>query len=388
MGEIRRFKFRYCLDCEREIRPACKAAGHPTERRERPTYWIRYYRNGVRIEESAETSSYEKARDLLRTREGAIAKGKPVTAESVRMKFDDAIKDVSADYTLNAKSSKPELERRITLHLTPYFGGRKLSSISTADLRAFTAKRLEAKASPGEINRELAIIRRAFRLAVKAERYYGRVPSFEMLDERDRVRTGFFDDKSIATVIANLKPAFHPVVRFAYVTGWRVQSEVLPLEWRQVDRDAKTVTLDPGTTKNKKGRVLDYSDHRELCDVLATLWAEHEAMPNKGLACPWVFHRNGKRIKTFRKSWATACEAAGLPGRILHDLRRSAVRNLVRAGVPDTVAMKITGHKTRSVFDRYDITSGADVREGLARLTQAPSVASVERASKQKKSFA
>jgi integrase len=330
-------------------------------------WWIRYYRDGRRIEEPA-GKNYDEARNLLKTREGAIAKGSPITSESVRLKFDDAVKDVIADYTVNGKESKPELERRITLHLTPYFGGRKLSSITTADLRAFTAKRLEAKASAGEINRELAIVRRAFRLAVKAERYYGRVPSFEMLDERDSIRAGFFDDKAITAVVAQLAPALQPIVRFAYVTGWRVQSEILPLEWRQVDRDARTVTLDPGTTKNKKGRVLDYSQHAELRELLEMLWTQHEALPNKGLACPWVFQRNGKRVKTFRKAWANACADAGHPGRLLHDLRRSAVRNLVRAGVPDTVAMKITGHKTRSVFDRYDITSGADVREALGRL--------------------
>ena len=343
-------------------------------------WWIRYYRDGRRIEESSGTSSYEEARTLLKTREGAIADGVPITSESVRLKFDDAVKDVISDYTINGKRSKAELERRVKLHLTPYFGGRKLSAITTSLLRLFTAHRLEAGASAGEINRELAIVRRAFNLAVESERYHGRVPSFEMLAE-DNVRTGFFDDQQIAAVTKQLAPALRPVVRFAYVTGWRVQSEILPLEWCRVDRKAHTVTLNPGTTKNKKGRVLDFSDHAELCELLETLWAEHEALPNKGLACPWVFHRHGRRIKTFRKAWANACKAAGYPGRLLHDMRRSAVRNLVRAGVPDTVAMKITGHKTRSVFDRYDITSAADVREGLGRLESAMGTVSGDRSS-------
>jgi hypothetical protein len=113
-------------------------------------------------------------------------------------------------------------------------GGRKLSPITTADLRAFTAQRLEAKASAAEINRELTIVRLAFRLAVKADRYYGRVPSFEMLTG-DHVRTWFFDDAMIKTVIEHLRPALRAVVRFAYIIGWRVQSEILPLEWREVD---------------------------------------------------------------------------------------------------------------------------------------------------------
>jgi len=330
-------------------------------------YQLRYYRNGQRIEESTKLTKYDDARDLLRDREGDISKGVPVTAASTKLTFDDATKDVVTDYTVNAKRSKGELDRRLKLHLRPYFGGRKLSSITTADLRAFTAKRLEAKAAPAEINRELAIVRRAFKLAVKADRYHGRVPSFPMLAEHN-VRSGFFDDQMIRAVLARLPEALRPVVVFAYATGWRVQSEILPLEWRHVDRATWTVRLDAGTTKNRRGRVVNVSDHPDLPPLLATLWAAHEALAKAGTICPFVFHRNGRRIKGFRGAWANACEAAGYPGRILHDLRRSAVRNLVRAGTPDTVAMKITGHLTRSVFDRYDITSEADVREGLGRL--------------------
>ena len=82
-------------------------------------YWIRYYRNGQRIEESAGTTKYDEARDLLRDREGDISKGVPITARSTRLTFDDAAKDVVADYTVNGKRSKRNLERRIALHLTP-----------------------------------------------------------------------------------------------------------------------------------------------------------------------------------------------------------------------------------------------------------------------------
>jgi integrase len=185
-----------------------------------------------------------------------------------------------------------------------------------------------------------------------------------MLDE-DNVRTGFFDDQTIDAFVAQLPAALRPVVRFAYITGWR-KSEVFGLEWRQVERKSWTIRLDPGTTKNRRGRTIDASEHVELRTLLEALWAEHEALKRKGIICPYVFHRNGKRIKDLRGAWENACTKAGYPGKLLHDSRRSAVRNLVRAGVPDTVAMKITGHKTRSVFDRYDISSGADVREGRA----------------------
>src|ERR1041384_8036907 len=92
-----------------------------------------------------------------------------------------------------------------------------------------------------------------------------------------------------------------------------------------------------------------------------------------GTICPFVFHRNGKRIRNFRKAWENACVAAGFPGRIPHDLRRSAVRNMERAGLSRSVAMQLTGHKTEAVYRRYAITSEADLREGVDRLNEAAS---------------
>ena len=148
------------------------------------------------------------------------------------------------------------------------------------------------------------------------------------------------------------------VATFAYYTGWRTKSEILPLEWRQVDMAAGTVRLEPGTTKNREGRLFLFAEIDELREALEAADEERKALLKKDKLCPYVFHRkNGDRIYTFRKAWMHACEAAGCPGRIPHDFRRTAVSNLVRAGVPDTIAMKLTGHKTRSIFDRYDITS-------------------------------
>jgi len=270
-----------------------------------------------------------------------------------------------AVYDVNGKRSTGELKRRIRLHLTPYFGGRRLSTITTADLRSFTAKRLEAKASAGEINRELAIVRRAFRLAAAEDKYHGRVPKFPMLQERN-TRAGFFDDAMFEAVRAKLPAALQPVVTFAYVTGWRIQSEILPLEWRHIDRKAGEARLEPGTTKNQAGRVFPFTDRlRELID---DQWRQHEALQKDETICRFVFHRNGRRIKAFRKAWANACEAAGFPGRIPHDLRRSAVRNMERRGLSRSVAMQLTGHKTEAVYRRYAITSEADLREGVDRL--------------------
>lgn len=91
--------------------------------------------------------------------------------------------------------------------------------------------------------------------------------------------------------------------------------------------------------------------------------------------CPWVFHRHGQRIRSVRRSWDTAATAAGCPERIPHDLRRTAVRNLVRAGVPERVAMMLTGHKTRSVFERYIIVSETDLLDAARRLDESVAAA-------------
>jgi integrase len=330
-------------------------------------YQIRYYRNGQRIEETTEYTKWEEARDLLRKREGAISDGVPITARSTRLTFDDAAKDVIADYAVNGKRSKDDLERRITLHLTPYFGAKRLSAISVADVRAFAARRLEAGASHGEVNRELAIVKRAFRLAVEAEKYHGRVPKIPMLQERN-VRQGFFDDAMVDAVLAQLPAPLRPVIRFAYITGWRVQSEVLPMEWRQVDRNAREVRLEPGTTKNQGGRVFPFTD--ALSTLFDGLWDEYEALKKRGTICRYVFHRNGKRITDLRGAWTKACTGAGHPGMLVHDLRRSAVRNMERAGLSRSVAMQLTGHKTEAVYRRYAITAEGDLREGVDRLNE------------------
>lgn len=182
---------------------------------------------------------------------------------------------------------------------------------------------------------------------------------------------------------AGLPEPLRAPLEFAYLTGWRVPSEVLPLTWDRVDFAAQVVRLEVGTTKNREGRTFPFG---ALPDLKALLERQHEhtqtVQRRAGALVPWVFHRDGRRIKDFYVAWHAACRRAAvvrhgtlervvrpaLIGRVPHDFRRSAVRNLVRAGVPEHIAMKLTGHKTRDIFDRYDIVSERDLSDGVARL--------------------
>jgi integrase len=147
------------------------------------------------------------------------------------------------------------------------------------------------------------------------------------------------------------------LVTVAYNFAWR-KGELLNLRVRQVDLASRTIRLDVGTTKNGEAREVNMTD-----EVLTLLTACVTGKQGDD----FVFTRsNGKPVKSFRKVWSTVCEKAGVPELLFHDLRRSGVRNLVRLGVKETVAMEISGHKTPSVFDRHNITS----KKGLADVAE------------------
>jgi integrase len=209
-------------------------------------------------------------------------------------------------------------------------------------------------------------LRRAFRLARRAKRV-AEVPELSLLSENN-VRTGFFEPDQIEAVLVNLPDFLKPVIRTAFITGWRVPSEVLTRQRHHVDLDAGWLRLEPGETKNRDGRNFPLTP--ELREVIARQIEQTRAFElATGQIVPWLFHRNGKPIKDFRGAWAVACKAAGVPGRLVHDFRRTAVRNLERAGVPRSAAMKMTGHKTEAVYRRYAIVDEAMLQESAAKLS-------------------
>jgi integrase len=191
------------------------------------------------------------------------------------------------------------------------------------------------------------------------------------LAERN-VRKGFFERDDFVRHRSALPEHLRPVTTFAYWTGCR-KAEILSLQWSQVDLRECVVRLNPGETKNDEPRLIPLAG-----ELLQMLKMQRQIRDERWPACPWVFFRSGKRIKDVRGAWAKACIAADLcetineervPTKLFHDFRRTGVRNLVRAGVPERVAMAISGHKTRSVFDRYNIVSERDLLDAARKLT-------------------
>lgn len=339
-------------------------------------YYIRYYDvRGRRRLETTKSTDRNEAEKQLRKRLSAKDAGVSPDAAIGKLTLKEATDDLLNDYKVNGRRSLHEVRRKIELHLLPYFGERRrMTSITTADMRAFIAERQrEEKADDGtitkraasnaEINRELAALRRAFRLAVRASRLV-QCPHVPMLQERN-TRRGFLEADQIMAICTALPEEVRPVVKFAYATGWRTASEVLPLEWRNVDWVGRCVRLDAHTTKNGEARSFPFTADIET--ILKGQLAEHERLKAAGTICPFVFHRNGERIVTFRTAWQSACKA-GCPGKLIHDMRRSAVRTFERAGIPRSVAMSIVGHKTESIYRRYAIVDEAMQREAAARL--------------------
>ena len=276
------------------------------------------------------------------------------------MTFRELSQLVVTDYQVNGKRSLRELRIRLEKHLLPAFGEKKAKEVTTEAIQAYILQRQAEGASNAAINRELAALKRGFNLAIRAEKITRR-PYIPRLEENN-VRQGFFEPWEFAAILPRLPEYLRPPMTFAYSTGWR-RGEILSLTWDRVEREEGAVRLYRGTTKNKDGRLIYLT--QELRAVLAQQWQHHkEQYP----ACPYVFHRDGRRIKDLRGAWERACKESGLAGKIPHDFRRTAVRNLVRAGVPERVAMTITGHKTRDVFDRYNIVSDGDLREAMRRL--------------------
>jgi hypothetical protein len=347
-------------------------------------WYIQWYDlDGKVHRESSGTESRQKAQAILRDRLGKRDAGEPVIPTKVT--FTEAADALVAEYRATGNRNPKEVEKRLA-PLRASFGPRAIRTIDEDTVTAYVEARRrpttleDGTVRPGKangtINRELGILQRVLKLAAR-RRKLARVPTITLLRE-DNARQGFFERDQYEAVRAQLhaRPDVQVVIDIAYTLGWRVRDEILPLTWNRVDLDKLTLRLDPGTTKNRDGREVSLRMFPHLVDALREQRARVEAFQKAtGRIIPYVFpHLDpksahaGTQLSDFRKTWATALHRAGLTGKLKHDFRRTAVRNMERAGVPRSVAMKITGHRTELIYRRYAIVDAAAIDEGLAKL--------------------
>jgi integrase len=270
--------------------------------------------------------------------------------------LDKLLKGVENDYKLNRLKSKRVLAYR-SQHLRDFFGANcRAGAINTARLREYAGQRQKEGASNGSINREFSLLRRGFRLASET---IGSIPIFPMLKEADP-RKGFFELEEHTKVVAALPEPHNRIWEVLHDTGWRTE-DVLARQKSHVDLEHGWLNIDPGETKNDDGRRFPLTPKlRET--IQAQLKWSHAIEIKLGMIIPSLWHHeNGEPItyQHFYETWRPIVPSH----RIAHDLRRTASRDFNRLGVPNITAMKLTGHKTESVYRRYAIVDEKALRE-------------------------
>lgn len=362
-------------------------------------WWLKLSQNGRPVYEStgikvkspgvAPATLRQEAKRVHDARAGEIAKG-TFLPRADRVSYDELAQDLRRHVQNTGTRNPIELEKRLK-HLDQFFLGMRATAIDASAVERYVERRKGEGAAPGTVNRETGVLVRLFRLAMQHRRVSSG-PVVHKLEE-PAPRSGFFEREQFEWVKKRLPDDLQVAVSIAHTYGWRMQSEVLALEKRHVDLDAGTLRLDPGSTKNDEGRVVYLT--AELKRLLTAQLERVKALEKRlGRVIPYLFphlgvkggHVSPKLVGTqrrdFRKAWVTACVAAGLgtvdpetgkksAHKLRHDFRRTAARNLVeQAGVSERVAMKVTGHRTRSVFDRYHIVSAKDLQVAAQRLDQ------------------
>jgi integrase len=220
----------------------------------------------------------------------------------------------------------------------------------------YRKKRKDGGVMDATVNRELSILRTAFHNGRKrTPAKVNIVPYFPMVKETT-VRQGFLSDEKYERLRDELPHELKALFVCDYNTGIR-KSELLAIRWPQVDFKAGLITLSKGETKGKDARTCPILNG----DMHDLLWAAFQERQENWPKSPWVFNRSGKQIKSFRGAWKGACRRAGVSDLHLHDMRRTAVRNMRDAGVPQSIRMQISGHKTDSMERRYSIVDREDI---------------------------
>ena len=336
-------------------------------------WWIEYWHRNRQFRESAGDTRLA-AQKLLRLRTQEILTARFVEPQEQRVSVDELLDDLVLHLRLKGAKSLVACAS----HLKPvraFFADMRIHEVTTADVERFIRSRLDAGKAPATVNRETGLLRQAFNLAARqSPPRIARAPYMPMLKE-DNARQGFFERDELEAVCRHLAPHIADVARFAYLSGWR-RGEILPLRWDAVDLQSREVRL--RTSKSGRPRTLPLAG--ELWQLIIDRFKvrTYNPTPDTSALSEYVFHAgDGRQVVDFKHSWVSACRAAGCPGKLFHDLRRTAVRDMIRAGVPQSVAMRISGHSTTAIFLRYDITSEDDKRAALLRMQEHRREASV-----------
>ncbi len=245
------------------------------------------------------------------------------------------------------------------LRVMEHFHDTDPRTIRVAQIENYKAKRLQEGAARQTIDTELSVLRRGFNLAIQLE-LLERKPYFKLFHPQN-ARQGFLRPekyRELLSTLDTLQPVLADIVRLYYCLGWR-RREVLELTWDEVDLEAATLTLPASRTKNRTPRRIQIAG-----TILEILRRRAEA--KRG---PFVFHRKGKPVRWFYKSWQRAIKARGLDGLLVHDLRRSFARAGVQAGVHQHILMAVAGMKTPSIFQRYNIVDESQIADAVERVS-------------------
>ena len=323
-------------------------------------YWQLSYWDGKRqVRESARTTERGEAVKLLQRKLAEYGIGKASCPE--RIYLSALLQLVVDDYRRNDRADLQEAEQRVNRLLKPAFGHLRPAEFTTKALNDYIQQRKQLGRQNATINRELAHLRRAFRLGFAHDpQLVCRLPVIKALRE-DNVREGFLESGHYRLILEALSDEIKPVFVLAYHLGIRT-GELLALKKSWVDLRKGLIYLNCRVAKKREPMTAPI--YADMGPWLGRLLSQGE-MESPG--CVWLFSRAGTPIRSFKGDWEQACKKAGVPGLLFHDLRRTAVRNMIRAGVPEKVAMRISGHKTASMLCRYNIKGTSDLKEAGER---------------------
>ena len=335
-------------------------------------WWISYQLNGKTNRESSGELTKTAAAGKLKARLLAIGNGNFLGPRIEKITVDELYEDLVQDYRINGQAVE-WAESVWNVHLKDFFPGMRAANLGSNQIAAYVEKRRKENTAPATVNRELALLRRAFSIAFDAEpQKVSRIPKFRrfITSEKGNERRGFVEEPQYRKLMDAAGPLWlRGLMAIAYNFGFR-RGELLgnpkkgtePMRCSQVDLLAGTVTLYSGETKNDEGRTVALT---EECRLLLTELRRGKKPED------YLFTREkGEVIKDFRGTWDKLTEAAGVPGLLFHDFRRSSVRNMIRRGVPQKTARTVSGHKTDAVFSRYNIVSEDDIRDAARRIEE------------------